>query len=75
MSVSGLQFNGKSDDFQPWKDAVLAHMTSLSNRRRVTEIQAGRATPHLVYEDLLTRPVQGGERKQHALEQAFLVEQ
>ncbi|KAE9147170.1 hypothetical protein PF006_g8135 [Phytophthora fragariae] len=60
---------------------VLAHLTSLSNRWRVTEIQAGQAPPRRGYEDLLTRPVQAGEpaedgvRNQHALEQAFLVEQ
>ncbi|KAE8977798.1 hypothetical protein PR001_g25030 [Phytophthora rubi] len=80
-AFAGLRFNGKSEDFQRWRDAVLADLTSLSNRRRVTEIQAGRAPPRLGYEDLLTRPVQAGEpaedgeRNQHALEQAFLVEQ
>eukprot|EP00644_Phytophthora_capsici_P014333 jgi/Phyca11/99005/e_gw1.3.1226.1 len=56
----------------------------MTNRRRVTEIQAGRSAPTLGYHDLLTNPATvpaiGEEateeqRNQHVLESAFLQEQ
>ncbi|OWZ10656.1 hypothetical protein PHMEG_00016459 [Phytophthora megakarya] len=83
-AFAGLKLNGKASDFQRWKDTVVAHLTSLTNRRRVSEFQAGREPPRLGYEDLLTRPIQvaapgadgtADERKHYELEMAFLVEQ
>ncbi|GMF41075.1 unnamed protein product [Phytophthora fragariaefolia] len=44
---SELKFNGKASDFQRWKDTVSAHLTQMTNRRRLTEIQAGRSAPTL----------------------------
>ncbi|KAF4131691.1 hypothetical protein GN958_ATG14371, partial [Phytophthora infestans] len=80
----GLKFNGKSGDFQRWKDAVLTHLTNKTNSCRVAEIKDKRPPPRLGYEDLLTRPIQvaelgtgvtAKELEQCQLEMAFLVEQ
>ncbi|KAF4145794.1 hypothetical protein GN958_ATG04978 [Phytophthora infestans] len=80
----GLKFNGKADDFQRWKDAVLTHLSNKTNSRRVAEIKDKRPPPRLAYEDPLTRPIQiaepgagatAQELEQYQLEMAFLVEQ
>ncbi|KAE8895757.1 hypothetical protein PF010_g27332 [Phytophthora fragariae] len=34
----GLKFNGNPNDFQRWKDAVVAHLVSKTNSRKVSEI-------------------------------------
>ncbi|GMF47674.1 unnamed protein product [Phytophthora fragariaefolia] len=79
-NFSGLNFNGKASDFQRLKYAVLAHSTQMTNRRRVTEIQAGRSAPTLSYQALLTNPATipaigdnatQQQRNQHLLETAF----
>ncbi|EGZ28802.1 hypothetical protein PHYSODRAFT_322429 [Phytophthora sojae] len=45
VPFAGLKFNGNPNDFQRWKDAVVAHLVSKTNSRKISEIQAGRAAP------------------------------
>ncbi|POM74085.1 Hypothetical protein PHPALM_9004 [Phytophthora palmivora] len=71
LAFAGLKFNGTTSDFQRWEDAVVAHLTSLTNHCRVARLKsAGNRPvsapgPDATAEDLT----------QYELEMAFLVEQ
>ncbi|EGZ05152.1 hypothetical protein PHYSODRAFT_534543, partial [Phytophthora sojae] len=83
IPFAGLKFNGNPNDFQRWKDAVVAHLVSKTNSRKVSEIQAGRAAPRHGFQDLLLRPAHIADpgpdatddaRNQHEYEVALLDE-
>ncbi|EGZ17940.1 hypothetical protein PHYSODRAFT_331850 [Phytophthora sojae] len=55
-TFAGLKFNGDPNDFQRWKDAVVAHLANNTNSLEVSEIQAGRTAPRHGFQDLLLGP-------------------
>ncbi|EGZ05768.1 hypothetical protein PHYSODRAFT_532888 [Phytophthora sojae] len=83
VPFAGLKFNENPNDFQRCKDAVVAHLVSKTNSRKVSEIQAGRASPRHGFQDLLLRPAHIADpgpdatddaRNQHEYEVALLDE-